>query len=370
MKVLISILSDYLQPNFLLIKEFINQYEKLIFISTNTMESQNKNKSQSLIKALNLCQNIITIINIEDDEDNYNKLLERFSQQHFSKDDDYILNLTGGTKIIPMAVYNFFRNNNYRVKAFYVPIGKNIIKSVETSSEQPINYKMSLKEYFDLQGLQFETNYVDYSEFEKPKIIYQKLKKHNFDKFKGLSPIDYKGTKYSEEKKKKYLCGEWFEEYCFNRLKTEQGIPNNAIVKGARIFKNSPDEQNNEVDVMFVKDNNLYFFECKVIKKEWDAPSINSFIYKLAAITKNYGLSVNSYLLTLSNMEHNTNKFKQLENKIKLLGIKKVFGYQDFEKPKLDLGNNTNSNSVSDSDSDSDSKSTKEPQRQPRIIRL
>ncbi len=362
MKILISILSDYLQPNFLLIKEFEKQYDRLVFITTNTMESSNKNKSHFLIKALNISQNIVSILNIENDEDNYNNLLERFNLQHFSRENDYILNLTGGTKIIPMAVYNYFKNNNYSMKAFYVPIGKNIIKSVETSSEQQIKYKMSLKEYFDLQGLQFESDYVDYSEFENPDLIYKKLKNNYFNKFKGLSPIDYKGTKYIEEKKKKYLCGEWFEEYCFNRLKREQNIPDNAIIKGARIYRNSPDEQNNEVDVMFVKDNNLYFFECKVIKKEWDALSVNSFIYKLAAITKNYGLRVNSYLLTLSDMNHESIKFKQLKEKTNLLGIKKVFGYQDFEKNKLDLEINQNFSS--------NANSVNEIKRQPRIIRI
>lgn len=337
MKILLSILSDYLQPNFLLIKEFSDQYEKLIFITTNTMERSDKNKSHFLIKALNIPPNLVSIINIENDEDNYNNLLERLNEQHFSKNDEYILNLTGGTKIIPMAVYNFFKNNNYLMKAFYVPYGKNIIKSIETSSEQPINYKMSLKEYFDLCGLQFITDDNDYPKHWEPEKVYEKFKQFQYRKPQDMYPNYYNGKDNISPKRKKYLCGDWFEEYCFNRLKKEQNIPDNAITKGARIYRNSPDEQNNEVDVMFVKDNNLYFFECKIIKKEWNTDLVNTFIYKLAAITKNYGLKVNSYLLTLSNMDHNKAQYKSLKKKIDILGIKKVFGYQDFEKNKLDI---------------------------------
>ena len=362
MKIQISILSDYLQPNFLLIKEFENKYDKLVFITTNTMESPNKNKSYFLAKALNYAKDFVSIINIEDDEDNYANMHKRLNKANFSRNDEYILNLTGGTKIIPMAVYNYFKDNNFSFKAYYVPIGKNIIKGIAPDSEQPIKYKMSLKEYFDLQGLQFETTSIDYTDCPKAVKIFKLLKSNNYNRLPTMYSSNYINDNKTPEKLKKFLCGEWFEEYCYNRLKTEQNIPNNAIVKGARIFKNSPDEQNNEVDVMFVKDNNLYFFECKVIKREWDALSVNSFIYKLAAITKNYGLRVNSYLLTLSDMDHESLKFKQLKEKTNLLGIKKVFGYQDFEKNKLDLEINQNFSS--------NANSVNEIKRQPRIIKI
>ena len=44
-RILISVLSDYLQPNFLLIKELEGEYDELIFITTEIMESKNKKKS-------------------------------------------------------------------------------------------------------------------------------------------------------------------------------------------------------------------------------------------------------------------------------------------------------------------------------------
>lgn len=337
MKVLISILSDYLQPNFLLIKEFKNKYDKLLFFTTSTMESSNKQKSLFLIKALNIRPELVTILNIKNEEDNYNKLIEIIDQQHFSKNDEYILNLTGGTKIIPMAIFNYFNANNYNAKSYYVPIGKNIIKSVDTSSEQPIKYKMNLKEYFDLQGLQFETSNEVYPESYNPEKVYKIFKSRKYQRTRDMYPKYYSGQTDTSPLMKKFLCGEWFEEYCYNRLKSELNLPDDAITKGARLFRVSPDEQNNEVDVMFVKDNNLYFFECKIIKMDWDSNSVNDYIYKLAAITKNYGLRVNSYLLTLSDMNHTTKKYQQLINKTNLLGVKKVFGFLDFEKDKLDL---------------------------------
>ena len=51
-RILISILSDYLQPNFLLIKEFEGRYDRLAFITTKEMID--KGKGHSLEKALGL----------------------------------------------------------------------------------------------------------------------------------------------------------------------------------------------------------------------------------------------------------------------------------------------------------------------------
>lgn len=49
MTILISILSDYLQPNFLLIKELKGKYDKLIFITTKEMERQWKKSCSGTI---------------------------------------------------------------------------------------------------------------------------------------------------------------------------------------------------------------------------------------------------------------------------------------------------------------------------------
>jgi hypothetical protein len=49
MRILLSILSDYLQPNFLLIKELEGKYDRLIFMTTAVMEE--KKKQMLLVQA-------------------------------------------------------------------------------------------------------------------------------------------------------------------------------------------------------------------------------------------------------------------------------------------------------------------------------
>lgn len=356
MKILISILSKYLQPNFLLIKEMSGKYDKLIFVTTDFTDKNNK--TSHLCKALGISENEVGIISLKNKEDNYREIVDILEIQNFSKQNEYILNLTGGTKIIPIAIFEFFMNNGYNADFFYVPEGKNVVKNISSGDETKLSYKLNLKEYFALQGLQFQTQYADYSNYISPDRIFQMIKSFGYNKRREMIPNYYgannlgrydiqrileKYTKKTQrfnlsipESLKKYLCGEWFEEYCFNKLKKEFNLKDDSITKGARIFKENPDEHNNEVDVMFIKDNQLYFFECKVINKDWDSSKLDPYLYKLAAITKNYGLIVNSYLFTLCDMSHETPKYQMLIEKLNVLKIK-VFGYQDFENDTLNL---------------------------------
>lgn len=356
MRILISILSQYLQPNFLLIKEMTGKYDKLMFVTT---EYTDKNKkTEHLCKALGIPVDEVGIISLGSKETNYREIVELLEEKKFPKTDEYILNLTGGTKIIPIAIFEFFMNNGYNADFFYVPEGKNVLKNISSGEENKLGYQLNLKEYFSLQGLQFEPAVANYGNYMKPEEIYDIIKRNRFDRLEEMYTSFYGGNilnvrganaileKYSTQKRshkfvvpdslKKYLCGEWFEEYCFNRLKSELALNKGSVVKGSRIFKNNPDEQNNEVDVMFIKENQLYFFECKVINKDWDSSKIDPYLYKLAAITKNYGLRVRSYLLTLCDMDPNTKKYQMLAEKLNVLGIK-VLGYQDFENKLLNL---------------------------------
>ena len=88
-RILISILSDYLQPNFLLIKEFDGKYDKLIFITTEKMKG--KGKGRALEKALGVAEN--SVQRIEVFEDDYSDVKQKLEKCSFDADDEYILNV-------------------------------------------------------------------------------------------------------------------------------------------------------------------------------------------------------------------------------------------------------------------------------------
>jgi hypothetical protein len=97
-------------------------------------------------------------------------------------------------------------------------------------------------------------------------------------------------------KKSKYLTGGWLEEYVFNCVNSllDKGI--NDTVIGIEIENTAGSK--NEFDVMFTKDNAIYFIECKSLSPDNDLTQ-NS-LYKIGALQKEFGLRVKSFFVTTS----------------------------------------------------------------------
>lgn len=338
-RILISILSDYMQPNFLLIKEFEGKYDDLVFISTEDMESDKKRKSHWLEKALKLPEKSVKCIKVV--EDDFESIKQRLNQEFFSKDDFYILNLTGGTKLMPLAVYEYFTQNNYTSEFYYVPNNKTVIKDLSSNKEIKLQYRLNLEEYFTLNGLRYVSSANIYPEIDAKK-LFIKLKQLHFDRRKHKKIANAHTLQSSEDKL--YYSGAWFEEYCYYRLKTELQLNDESIAHGNKIYRGDNVQYDNEIDVMFIKDNQLHIFECKVsmwgnvtnFEKANDnvKDNLDGFMYKLAAIAKDYGFRPNSYILTLHNIRDNFNihAMESLEKRQRVLGINGLKDCNDFSK--------------------------------------
>jgi len=68
----------------------------------------------------------------------------------------------------------------------------------------------------------------------------------------------------------------------------------------------NPQGRDNEFDVMFTSRNALYFIECKSMEQkhlgERKSEGFDSFLYKIGALQKEFGLRVESYLVTNSSV--------------------------------------------------------------------
>lgn len=108
--ILVSLISEQTIPNFLILRHYIHKVDDFIFLTTQKMESNNINTSRSywLAKTLGLDFYSINRIIIKDDDYFYN--LEQLSNC-IPENCDYILNITGGTKIMVLSCYDFFRQN-------------------------------------------------------------------------------------------------------------------------------------------------------------------------------------------------------------------------------------------------------------------
>jgi hypothetical protein len=102
------------------------------------------------------------------------------------------------------------------------------------------------------------------------------------------------------EREMRYITGGWWEEYCYHYFKEKFSLKDPYIGIGVQNTKT-----NNELDIVFVKENSLYVFECKTTVL--DKFDFEDYVYKLSAIKDNrkgFGIGVKAYLIT--------NKFKSI----------------------------------------------------------
>ena len=141
-----------------------------------------------------------------------------------------------------------------------------------------------------------------------------------------------------DAKERAYYSGAWFEDYCYWRLKKEFELNDDAICKSAKIFRGESVQHDNEIDVMFIRNNELYIFECKIsittTPTESDKDVLDKYMYKLAAIAKDYGFRPKSYILTLQNIKQKWSdmSLSNVEKRLKILGISGFLDCNDFSK--------------------------------------
>ncbi len=334
--ILISIVSDHTIPNILAIHHF--KPDDLLFISTIVMEK--KNKVLSTLKALNRLSLEYKSDPVIVREDSILDCDEKISNWiEGKKDTDFIVNLTGGTKIMSIAVYEFFKD--YSSKMIYIPISKNEFilpfPKKKPGESVKLNLRLSVIEYLTAYDLTVvNESYLNH--YREKAIKRKELSKwitNNYDKLKNLlmwlcnilrthrnkkqfilkgsfddasreekqllSRLNFAYDKKTVSKKIdkseiNYLTGGWLEEFCFVNVSEllGQGIDDAVISLQLRNRQGG----NNEFDIMFTKDNALYSIECKSLDQNEDKKA--DALYKVGALQKEFGLRVESFFVTTS----------------------------------------------------------------------
>ncbi len=331
----VCLMSDHTIPNILGIFHF--NPDELLFITTQNMEK--KEKVSSILKTLNRLgrkyDECFSKINIQEDSilDCHRKI-EKWIEG--KEDADFIVNLTCGTKIMSIAAYEYFKD--YSSKMIYIPIPKNEFispfpkKSPGRSTE--LDLRLSVVQYLTAYGLEI-VNEAKLSRYHneasqrkelsawlvkhyiriKNLLIWLSgnLRDHRDDKeyylegqFSGATELEIelmeklafsrRGDNISIKLNRsilRYLTGGWLEEYCFNEMAELKGKGIDDMVLNLKLRKGG-----NEFDVMFTKDNALYFVECKSLDQETDKKA--DILYKIGALQKEFGLRIGSFLVTTS----------------------------------------------------------------------
>ena len=323
-KTIVSILSDHLLPNFLFIKEMEGQYSDLLFVSTPQMEMQEK--AMHLEVALGRKKGSVRRIVVAND--NYKEILDALRAEQLSGSVEYIVNITGGTKTMSLAVHEYFCQFN--ASFVYVPIGKNSYYDFSTDQTHSLDYRVSLNEYFTLYGLAYDYDNDLICDAQRSFNLFNEQKMSNFYLTEELRYAQ----KAPRPELRRYLGGEWFEEYVYLRIKRDFKLRDEDIAKSVKICRLSSTSNDNELDVVFVRDNALYVIECKVSMTGYGKEPksvVDEYLYKLAAISKDFGLRVNSYIFTL----HQKWRFakatqENMSKRMRILGIRDI-----IDGPKL-----------------------------------
>ena len=325
-KTIVSIISEQTIPNYLFIKEKFIPGDTLMFISSVKMANRIHWIKNTL--SWNNVNSLDVILERDGDEENADRMSSHICE-FLSQNEQYCVNLTGGTKFMALVIQNLFEK--FKSQFFYIPYPKNQIISVEGSSISGITQRVGVEEYLSLYGEKMlpakkptqppqYTNKVLTYFLEKWNnedfAVIDKLRKYRDEK-KGINILALE-QKDNEEKKPRiknlklfldkvefpyknnhlersdiqYLTGGWFEEYVFYYI-VEHVHPNNILL-GVNIKKT-----NNDLDVVFTLGNKLFVVECKTgVEREM---MLKEIVYKASALKSELlGLSAKSYIFALS----------------------------------------------------------------------
>lgn len=316
MKTIVNIVSEQTLPNYLFVKEMYEQGDDVVWIVSKV------DRIQTAVKCLKSTLDNIEdkIIYLENGSEENIQYIKEVLQNNIDKQKKIAVNLTGGTKIMAIAVYDFFRNNIPNTEFYYIPFPKNIIIDISSQNIKQITYRISVEEYLKLYNLKVQSQGKQDGvlSFKDAKYMYSNMYnlQDNYlieleelrelkekSKFKGSSKNKHKNKNqsfsYNEinnvelkdddkntDRAKRiedfilsnniptlskkgeigykdmiYITGGWFEDFIFYLTK-EKEKPDD-IVLGMEILKQDAEQSKNELDVVYTKDNKFFIRECK-----------------------------------------------------------------------------------------------------------
>lgn len=329
-KILVSVISEQTIPNLLLIKEMEGRYDGLLFISTKQMEA--KGQGRWIERAANICEN--SVIRVIVNPDSIRQVIVTLENE-IDFNNEYVVNLTGGTKPMSLAIYHFFKRGNNRI--VYLPIGKNEIREFFPNEvNEEIKYRLKLKEYFNAYGISYKClPKKSLKPFDFLNQILKTYRKKGFDSSQVTK--DYANSDIY------FFTGTWFEQYVYHILKVQFQLKDDEI--GTDLWINNFEEKqragaDNQLDIAFTSDNELYIIEAKVSigREKLNKSNLDNMLFKLSAINRNFGLKSNPYLITLADLSKEPAEFhSDLQRKLRVLGIVKIEDRSSLNNKKLEL---------------------------------
>jgi len=346
MRVLVILLSGQHVPNLLSVEAF--KPDLVAYVETDDMkriEAWNNLRKALEIKDLSFEHKAFHLSN----DNSLRAIMRLFGDiQDRYKDEELIVNVTGGTKLMAIGAFEVFRKTNARI--IYKPF-RYVDEFIDLENDSSIETKGGLSVRQFLKGYGYDISETDeeieerhrkYSSFfEMASYLAENFRhstisgclsnlmrindgsdsgKLNIDVSDGLRTNDpilkrfliaYLGMDSLESDELhgtldrnivRFLTGEWLEIFIWGVLReyghlVDVSEPMHSVTI---LKKNEPGVVKNELDVAFLKDNNLCIMECKTGKQMMDRDAQKT-IYKFKAVIDQFkALSTSQYLVTTS----------------------------------------------------------------------
>lgn len=345
---LVCLISDQVMPNLLFIRQFKKVNSHFYFLTTQKMEE--KQVTNHLISVLELPLDLCHKILI--DADDGLLIYSQLKKISFPTEYRYLLNITGGNKLMSHLVFKFFID--FESTVYYAPIDSNHYQILHPQLDRvpkDDTIQVSLGDYLKAYGFTINEQLTYYEGKPRPQVIMRQLQKQHGQKKRLVIPRKFGDT--IDGRTKKYESGEWFELYCYDYFKKCFDLTNNEICSGVKIKRTDSSEalpSSNEIDVMFVYNHTLYVIECKVylngsIKMDRISPDM----YKLASVSSSFGLKCKKYLAVIGYWSDHHDFEENLENRMLSQGIEKILDLSDFsDRPSKDILNKKKPNKLAD----------------------
>ncbi|MDY0152354.1 MAG: DUF1887 family CARF protein [Candidatus Cloacimonas sp.] len=306
MKILVSLVSEQTIPNILLIKS-LSGIDRYLFISTQLMKDSGRR--EWICAVCNICDYDEILVK----EHSYADIIMHLNAlvTYYPSDTIYVVNITGGTKIMALATCDHFRKAKAQI--LYIPPQQTHAQLIHPSAIEefvPLTYSLDALEYLKAYGISVEpispiTNHTSFLD----KVFGFIAQSPN----RGLAQIiNNLGNKYADCAGTKevvhhfasllnihpdqvlepawlqFIKGKWFEEYLTYWI--SQCLPEARIYTNIKISK---DNVQNELDLTFAYANTLYVIEAKTAVK---LPAVKDYLYKLDSLRRDFGLFPRCFL--------------------------------------------------------------------------
>ena len=339
---IVLLVSEQTLPNIQFLKWIGSQEKseeyKILFISTEKMEK--KQKSEIILEtaklfAFNAISHEIKLV----EENNFQNIPEMIKDYDYSEHEHIYINVTGSTKLVSIATFQFFSQMN-NTEIYYVPFqGK--LQQIYPNSEYYDPCFITLKECMAANNYEYIANTECLKDFAFNKTLYDKCLKQNngglraitnmsnarknndgtFDinalqfnktkkysyndvqkainivKFCGFNPSHLKGKEIM------FITGGWFEEYAYQIIKDSFSLDESSISLNV---KSKIKDVKNEFDVVFMdKEQVLHIVECKALVGNSNYSSvIQDALFKLQAEKSKFGLKTKCHIFTKADVQN------------------------------------------------------------------